>query len=69
MSLFFRPSPHAAVTVAVIEGDDIYLENTRAKVVRGNQVVIGPGCEIDLVEYKVLLEKKKGANVKGSRKM
>jgi len=69
LSLFFRPSAHAAVTASVIEGDDIYLEHTRAKVVRGNQVVIGPGCEIDLVEYKVLLEKKKGANVKESRKM
>ncbi|WNR43536.1 hypothetical protein [Paenibacillus roseipurpureus] len=69
LSLFFRPSPHAAVTATVIEGDDIYLEYTRAKVVRGNQVVIGPGCEIDLVEYKVLLEKKKNAVVRESRKL
>lgn len=69
LSFFFRPSPHAAVTVSVIEGDDIYLEHTRAKVVRGNQVVIGPGCEVDLVEYKVHLEKKKGAFVKESRKI
>ena len=35
-----------------IEGDEIYLEYTKAKVVRGNNVNIGPGCEIDLVEYK-----------------
>ena len=69
LSFFFRPSPHAAVTVSIIEGDDIYLEHTRAKVVRGNQVVIGPGCEIDLVEYKIHLEKKKGAIVKESRKV
>jgi cytoskeletal protein CcmA (bactofilin family) len=68
-SLFFRPSPHAKVTVSVIEGDDIYVEHTNAKVVRGNQVVIGPGCEVDLVEYKVHLEKKKGAIVKESRKL
>lgn len=33
-----------------IEGDDIYLEYTRAKVVRGKNVTIGPGCEIELVE-------------------
>jgi cytoskeletal protein CcmA (bactofilin family) len=35
-----------------IEGDDIYLESTVAKVVRGNNVTIGPDCEIDLVEYR-----------------
>ncbi|MFD2368500.1 polymer-forming cytoskeletal protein [Brevibacillus sp. GCM10020057] len=34
-----------------VEGDEIYLEYTRAKVVRGNNIEIGPGCEIDLVEY------------------
>ena len=35
-----------------IEGDEIYVEYTKAKVVRGNNVNIGPGCEIDLVEYR-----------------
>ncbi len=35
-----------------VEGDDVYLEYTKAKVVRGNRVHIGPGCEIDLVEYR-----------------
>jgi len=35
-----------------IEGDDIHLEDTKAKVVRGNNVTIGQGCEIDLVEYR-----------------
>lgn len=36
----------------VIEGDDIYLEHTTAKVVRGNRITIGKGCVIDSVEYK-----------------
>ncbi|USG67468.1 polymer-forming cytoskeletal protein [Brevibacillus ruminantium] len=35
----------------VIEGDEIFLENTRAKVVRGKNIAIGEGCEIDEVEY------------------
>lgn len=39
------------LSVDTIEGDEIYLEYTRAKVVRGNNVEIGTGCEIDLVEY------------------
>jgi cytoskeletal protein CcmA (bactofilin family) len=39
------------LTADSIEGDRVWLENTRAKVVRGADVTIGPGCEIDLVEY------------------
>jgi cytoskeletal protein CcmA (bactofilin family) len=39
------------LTADTIEGDVVYLENTRAKVVRGGDVRIGAGCEIDLVEY------------------
>ncbi|WP_251555474.1 polymer-forming cytoskeletal protein [Neobacillus muris] len=35
----------------LIEGDKIDLENTTAKVVRGNQVRIGANCHIDIVEY------------------
>lgn len=37
---------------SVIEGDEIKLENTKARVVRGNTIIIGENCEIDLVEYK-----------------
>ncbi len=36
---------------SIVEGDDIYLEHTIAEVVRGNNVTIGPGCEISVVEY------------------
>ncbi|WP_421383268.1 hypothetical protein ACOJQI_02610 [Bacillus salacetis] len=36
----------------VIEGDNIYLEHTTAKMVRGNHVEIGPGCQIEKVEYR-----------------
>ncbi len=43
---------HKRLTVDVIEGDDIHLESTRANVVRGKRVVIGPRCEIGLVEYQ-----------------
>ncbi|NOU98016.1 hypothetical protein GC093_33025 [Paenibacillus sp. LMG 31456] len=51
------------LTVDTIEGDDIYLEYTTAKIVRGNRVNIGPGCEIIHVEYKDHFEQVKGAQV------
>lgn len=35
-----------------IEGDDIQLEYTKARIVRGNRVTVGRGCEIELIEYK-----------------
>lgn len=48
----FSPSLAVRLTADVIEGDDIDLEETKAEVVRGNSVRIGPGCEIGRVEYK-----------------
>ncbi|MHC6179327.1 polymer-forming cytoskeletal protein [Clostridium sp. JNZ X4-2] len=45
-------SNYAKLITDVIEGDDIYLENTDSKIVRGNNVVIGPNCNIERVEYR-----------------
>lgn len=42
----------AELTTELIEGDEIYLENTNAKIVRGNNVTIGEGCNIGLIEYR-----------------
>ena len=36
----------------IIEGDNVYLEYTKARVVRGNNIELGTGCEIELAEYK-----------------
>ncbi|GAX89414.1 polymer-forming cytoskeletal protein [Effusibacillus lacus] len=52
-----------------IEGDDIHLEYTKAEVVRGNRVIIGPGCEIGLVEYKETFHQAKGVKVHESKKI
>jgi cytoskeletal protein CcmA (bactofilin family) len=57
------------LTAETIEGDDIHLENTRAKVVRGSNVTIGPGCIIDLVEYQQHFDQDKDANVLKSRRV
>jgi hypothetical protein len=64
--VFLHPG---ALTVDVIEGDEVQLEQVIAKVVRGNRVVIGPGCEIDLVEHKGDYRKADGATVKEERRM
>jgi len=55
------------LTADSIEGDTVILENTRAKVVRGADVRIGDGCEIDLVEYTATFVG--DAGVKASRKV
>ncbi|MGM0838050.1 MAG: cytoplasmic protein [Bacillota bacterium] len=52
----------------LIEGDHIHLEYTKAKVVRGNFVTLGPGCEIDLVEYKQEFTADKHAIIKEKKK-
>jgi len=48
----FSSSLAAKLTVDSIEGDVVELEETRARIVRGNMVKVGPGCEIERVEYK-----------------
>jgi cytoskeletal protein CcmA (bactofilin family) len=52
-----------------IEGDEIFLENTKARVVRGKKVQIGEGCEIETVEYSESVEIAPGAGVKEQRKV
>ena len=69
---FFSGWPLKTVlSTETIEGDDIYLENTTAKVVRGSNIRIGPGCQIDVVEYKNTFEKENdsGIRVDESRKI
>lgn len=48
----------------LIEGDRIELENTKAKMVRGNHIIIGENCEIDCVEYKESFRVEKNGHVK-----
>ncbi|MDQ0189743.1 polymer-forming cytoskeletal protein [Alicyclobacillus cycloheptanicus] len=57
------------MTVDSIEGDDIHLEAVKAKVVRGNQVTLGNGCEIDLVEYRHRFERQGDAVVHEHRQL
>lgn len=45
------PVWHVQMKARTIEGEIIELEETMAEFVRGNTVIIGPGCDIDRVEY------------------
>jgi cytoskeletal protein CcmA (bactofilin family) len=56
-------SRYRRLTVDTVEGDDIRLEATRARVVRGDKVHIGPGCEIERVEYRSEFRQDDGARV------
>ncbi|HUI30756.1 MAG TPA: polymer-forming cytoskeletal protein [Candidatus Acidoferrales bacterium] len=52
-SLFMPPDFFKGKLIAdSIEGDELQLEDTKAKIVRGKNVMIGDGCEIDLLEYE-----------------
>lgn len=57
------------LTVDSIEGDDISLEATVAKSVRGTNVTVGDGCRIDLVEYTESYTPLAGAEVKEARRV
>lgn len=47
----------------LIEGDDIFLENTKADTVRGRRVTIGQGCVIGMVEYSEELKTDRNAEI------
>lgn len=53
----------------VIEGDNVFIENTKAEVVRGKNVHIGAGCEIEQVEYSGEYKQASHARVKKHTKI
>jgi cytoskeletal protein CcmA (bactofilin family) len=53
----------------LIEGTEILLENTKARIVRGDKIKIGPKCEIDLIEYSSTLEIDSESTVKNQVKI
>ncbi|GGH75504.1 cytoskeletal protein CcmA (bactofilin family) [Pullulanibacillus pueri] len=69
LSKLFSPLVRTELTADLIEGDTIFLENTTAKVVRGNTVHIGAGCHIDLVEYKEKLTRSGDGTVRTEKKI
>ncbi|WP_223596514.1 polymer-forming cytoskeletal protein [Neobacillus bataviensis] len=68
ISALFKPIFKAQLETELIEGDKIDLENTIARVVRGNQVRIGPNCQIGVVEYTDEFSQDKNAVVNDIRK-
>ena len=60
---------NTGLTTDVIEGDDIYLEYTKAKIVRGKDIELGQGCEIGLIEYKDSYKQDEKAVVNNYKKM
>lgn len=56
------------LTVDTIEGDDITLEYTTAKMVRGARVSIGEGCKIGTVEYTESISRLADAVIAEERK-
>lgn len=50
------PGAGTLLETRLIEGDEIYLENTHAEVVRGVRVTLGRGCRIGRVEYAETLK-------------
>lgn len=65
----FVPLADIRLTCESIEGDDVRLEHTTARTVRGGSVVIGPNCDIGLVEYTESYSAAPDAKVKEYRKV
>ena len=57
------------LTADSIEGSNVWLEQTRAKVVRGHSITLGDGCDITLVEYTGTLHKSGNVRIGEERKI
>jgi cytoskeletal protein CcmA (bactofilin family) len=68
-SILFSLHLDGMLTTDSIEADDIHLEFTKAKAVRGNNVFIGRGCEIGLVEYKTKFYQSEHTIVKENKRV
>jgi cytoskeletal protein CcmA (bactofilin family) len=66
---FLKPFISLKLETGLIEGNTIELEGTHAKVVRGEHIVIGKNCEIDLIEYTGTLKNDKGSKIKETKKV
>jgi cytoskeletal protein CcmA (bactofilin family) len=67
-----RITPHSNkgfLEVDTVEGDEIYLENTHAKVVRGKNITLGPNCQIDKLEYQNSYQNHEKSRVKSAEKI
>jgi cytoskeletal protein CcmA (bactofilin family) len=51
LGTLFKPFFNTQLETELMEGDQIDIENTKAMIVRGNNVKIGANCNIGLVEY------------------
>ncbi|EKN71453.1 hypothetical protein BABA_01405 [Neobacillus bataviensis LMG 21833] len=58
-----------SLVVKVVEGDEVFLENTKADIVRGKLVKIGTGCQIGRVEYSTDFIQDKNSTVKMAEKI
>lgn len=66
---FFAKNFVGYLNTKIIEADDIYIEYTKADIVRGENIVIGEGCEIGLVEYKNSFKEEGNSKIIEKRKL
>ena len=59
-----KPSYTQSVVTDTIEADEVDLESTRARIVRGVNIRIGKGCEIDRIEYSGTIEHEPSAVIR-----
>lgn len=66
---FFAKNFLGYLNTKIIEADYIYIEYTKADIVRGENIVIGEGCEIGLVEYKNSFKEEGNSKIIEKRKL
>lgn len=64
LSRLFKTVFGLQLEAELLEGDNIDIDYAHIRTVRGNNITVGPNCEIELIEYTGVLTVDKSANVK-----
>ena len=69
LKMMFTRQGALEFSTETIEGDTVYVEHTKADVIRGNIVEVGPECEIGYIEYRQSLKKSKDSIVRDAKQL
>jgi len=69
LAVALKMSEATSLEARSVEGDYVFLERAKVGTVRGRDVKIGDGCDVDLVEYTGEFKQSSSAKVKAARKI
>lgn len=69
LAVALKMAEATSLEARTVEGDHVFLERAKVGTVRGRDIELGDGCDVDLVEYTGQFRQSSSAKVKAARKI